>query len=1466
MPAISKIRFTNVVYENGDKRYNDELFLFDGHNGAIVLENGGGKTVFIQTALQAIIPHVEVANRKMKDTLRLDEGPAHIAIEWILSERPRRYGLTCVTLFMTKDSLDSLKYVYEYSSDNAHSIENLPFVRGKRPAEKGEMQDYYSQMDKQHMNAHTFDTIGRYSAYLEENFHIVTSEWESIVKINSGEGDVERFFDDCRTTGQLVDRLLIPNIEDGMAGFESTKFATSFESRLTSFQEYKHFQDKLGEYRKIQSRLDELTNHFERMEQKRTSYMKSKMTAKAYALQTDKEHAKYVDKQIEVDKAREEFEDEKKALSHREKSLSIAVERAKLKDLEEELSSLQKATRQAEEKWRTNREQLAELRLADQLQQQEVLSSRIKRLLQELNDWNERGESEDALEQFQEVGRQLAGAFEKLQAELEKERTNKQLELRQIKNIVQQEKESIEVLQKNIEVGRLDEQREITTISILENEMEQIEKDVLLDKSHTSMEEQQKQWVEEHAKLDGQIIELKNRNTQLRTLVEKATKEREDQQQPLENLRTRCTEKKMHVKEIENEEQLLIDQLQKSSIVWANLHSIYDRQESIDQSMQEDIVRLTGQFEMLLADERSATRLYDDYKEQQRFFADAFLDVQLARWQNQFTYLQTGIEFVMSLDIESTLEEDYPFWAMAVVTTEKEAPLLIEKLQNSQKELQFPVHILTLDEATSIVKEGQTKIVDWITPEHWTTALDNDAFGLWKEEIQKKAEAALETRKNFSLELEGRKRLYEAFQYFIKRYPLVYKQELDLELNELQRKEFQLSQWMSKTNVQIADYQQEMENNRNLIEKLSSEMQGFTIYLEKAKDYLDKNRRKAEHEKTKMHYGEEITAFVRQKKRVERHLLEREEDVREMEDLIRQTEAQLAKEVIDHPLFWKVKNLQALPTEQPIKIIIEEYEELEQKVAGLLSERNVVERELQSARDQLDGIALQIESLTQEYPTILKEGIDFPSNGKEQIRTFTALSPQLEVAKKEAEEVEKGQQRKVNRQEGVVEAKESEVLNPVEFHQALPIEKQELQDAWKAWRQSFDSLEKDRQYTLKQVEHWRSVKEMLQTDAVIHQFLLEEIQVEVLSEKDLLDFTYNAKKRIEEVLLKLRELGQAFEVESKRIENERLNYISFCRSTITDSRLQQTAVQGIETKSSYDEMLHYKELLEKRLHTAEQYAEQHIHTHDKELELFLRHMSMHIRALRTELLTIPKKTGVKIEDSWRQIFHITVPEWNENEGKQLLRSHVNWILAQLELEEYRADDGELDEAKVRTRLERWLNSRQLLQVVLQNKAIRISCHKVTNDNKISRAAFTWEESNSWSGGEKWSKNMSLFLGLLNYVAEKKQHIQPNMKRHRSVILDNPFGKASSGHVLTPVFFIAEQLGFQIITLTAHAEGKFLRDFFPVVYSCRLRQAVGSDRQVMTTNKTIQSAYLRDLEPDSLERLNEVEQIELFELS
>src|SRR5690625_5969946 len=103
--TINKVRLTNVVYEDGNKRFNDEVFHFNGANSAIVLENCGGKTVFIHTVLQAILPHTNLGDRKIKDTLQLENAPAHIGIEWITNENPLRYVATVVTLF-TQDNKD----------------------------------------------------------------------------------------------------------------------------------------------------------------------------------------------------------------------------------------------------------------------------------------------------------------------------------------------------------------------------------------------------------------------------------------------------------------------------------------------------------------------------------------------------------------------------------------------------------------------------------------------------------------------------------------------------------------------------------------------------------------------------------------------------------------------------------------------------------------------------------------------------------------------------------------------------------------------------------------------------------------------------------------------------------------------------------------------------------------------------------------------------------------------------------------------------------------------------------------------------------------------------------------------------------------------------------------------------------------------------------------------------------------
>ncbi len=261
MPAISRIRLCNVIYENGGKRYNDQLFHFDGQNSAVLLENGGGKTVFIQTVLQGIIPHINMADRKIKDTLHLENGPAHIAIEWILSERPRRYGLTCVSLFQENSQLNSLKYTYEYSGDDDHSIENMPYKvevgkDGFRPATRGEISEFFQRMSRTNPFARVFTTITEYGRHLENQFKIIPSEWRKVAIINSGEGNVDEYFNRCKTTEQLLNNLLIPVVEEAVEGDSSTEFASTFEKQREHFKKNRILHEKIEQCQGVKNEID----------------------------------------------------------------------------------------------------------------------------------------------------------------------------------------------------------------------------------------------------------------------------------------------------------------------------------------------------------------------------------------------------------------------------------------------------------------------------------------------------------------------------------------------------------------------------------------------------------------------------------------------------------------------------------------------------------------------------------------------------------------------------------------------------------------------------------------------------------------------------------------------------------------------------------------------------------------------------------------------------------------------------------------------------------------------------------------------------------------------------------------------------------------------------------------------------------------------------------------------------------
>ena len=347
---------------------------------------------------------------------------------------------------------------------------------------------------------------------------------------------------------------------------------------------------------------------------------------------------------------------------------------------------------------------------------------------------------------------------------------------------------------------------------------------------------------------------------------------------------------------------------------------------------------------------------------------------------------------------------------------------------------------------------------------------------------------------------------------------------------------------------------------------------------------------------------------------------------------------------------------------------------------------------------------------------------------------------------------------------------------------------------------------------------------------------------------------------VRELLSSLEGQHSLTQKQQSNVHNKQASVMQFCRNNIGDRRLLETLATGLNSKNDYKELLIYQEKMTEIIMKIIKVAEDDKRESDIELQTFLSHLMTYVKSVAAELPTIQSKTKITVDDQVRQIFVFDIPEWDEEGAKLGLRNYIDATILYYEKESLHED---VNEEVLRKSLFERLSVMRLLEVVMDEQSIKIKCRKVTNDMKINKAPMTWESSNKWSGGEKWSKNMTLFLSILNYLAEKKQHLSPNQKRQRSVILDNPFGKASSEHVLKPVFMIAEKLGFQIIALTAHAEGKFISEFFPVVYSCRLRKTKDPSKQIMTNEKILNHTYLREHSPMTIMRMQEVEQLTLF---
>lgn len=1470
MPAISKIRLTNIVYENGDKRFNDEVFLLDGNNGAILLENGGGKTVFIHTVLQAILPHTFLGNRKIKETLELQNAPAHIGIEWIISERPRRYVTTVVSLFLHRNNLESLRYVFEYEEGHSDSLENIPFVRessgNERPSYKEEMSEYYSGMKSKSQRARTFDTITNFHDYIEEQYQIIKNEWESVVRINSDEGGIEKFFEDCKTTNDLYDRLLIPTVEDSITGHEKGMFANMFEKQREGFQKYHLLKKSMEENASIQTELAKYIVEFEKYSVHQANYAVAKQDAKGLAIaireQSDVTLEAY--RAYEVDQ--ENLTSDIKLLNRQQDSLGILLELATEETLKQEHLHCLATLELEEDKLRKNKRTHASMLYAKAHESLLTSEQLLVKFEQEIEASKRGGEVDDYEAALEQENSKLHGYYVVQLDNLEKQIKQLEMEQQPVKHLLERNTGKLD--ESVIDLASMKQVLDETngSLHVLQEQNKVLSRQLLVNPWQKSVAVEFENWQKRNQHLDERIVNLKNlhrKNTDKAKEIQVAL---EAERKAFNKLESESIEQNHIFETIRKEERKLISRLAEVETRLHRIDDLYLTESSVYSTLLEQQTRTKRKREERLKVERLAYRYVDDYEEQAHFFADSFLAERLKDWHNQAIVIRTGPDFYAALEeSEKVHYKNYPLWAMTLVTRKSDKEKLLVKLAEVKEQLQYPISVLTMEEAKQIGEEGFTE--NWISPAHWRANLDVATFAQWKQTLQEIADEKRLARVEKEEKLALLDNVISHFQQFFSDYPKEYLDQVIANRQVLTRSKESAEHRINQLKKKVEELHETIEKDERDRQKFADEKQGIENLIAKVLDY---NKTEADINKLSMKQRkseDDVKVLEAEVIAIRRIIKESKADKAEIIEKLNSVMHQLENINLDE-VYVEVKQYKAIYSEEMRDVLRANRQRISDKIRGIQSSYDALEVDRKHAVEAIRRFEIELDDILRDNAEVDK-AVDFPPNGDLLIRKIKDEIKAGEVLTKQAGDdshrAEKDYVSQVAKR-GQMEAQFKEdfpVVGLFVFDSGLSEAAHQLAEKQLEITGRSSHLQMKEKQINKNLHEIRKAENALGRYEEAYEFNLETIRERMLTEKERTDFTYNQMKFVKAVIDALQLRRNELKDGKASISKAKIVFNEFCKAQITDRKLREAAMKGIDYKTTYQDVLTFQNNMIITLERADSIARNYISDQDKEVQAFINSIYHHLTNVIEQLRVIPKNTKIKTHDKSKEIFKFTIPDFVEEDGKSRIRKHMDWILEQLETGDYKDDQGMEDSGKVRNRIETWLDTKQLLRIVMDNQGMRVSCRKVTNDNQVTSVLTTWEQSNKWSGGEKWSKNMTLFLGILNFVAEKKQHMATNMKRSRAVILDNPFGKASSDHVLNPVFFIAEQLGFQIIALTAHSDGKFLQDYFPVNYSLKLRPTKDGSKQIMTTEKQLHTAYFQNHEPEEMGRLEVREQLELL---
>ena len=227
----------------------------------------------------------------------------------------------------------------------------------------------------------------------------------------------------------------------------------------------------------------------------------------------------------------------------------------------------------------------------------------------------------------------------------------------------------------------------------------------------------------------------------------------------------------------------------------------------------------------------------------------------------------------------------------------------------------------------------------------------------------------------------------------------------------------------------------------------------------------------------------------------------------------------------------------------------------------------------------------------------------------------------------------------------------------------------------------------------------------------------------------------------------------------------------------------------------------------------------------------------YIRSLYRNIRRIDQKSTIEVNGTRRKMFEIRQPLWDEDDNI-IYRSKCAHLIDRL------IDNvADIEDDKNRERaIAGSLTPDVLYDEIIGIANVKITIYKV-EESRIRK--LNWKEIIANSGGEG---TLSAFIVLTNFMyflnSDPSDIFATKREQRHVLILDNPFAKMTSGHLLKPFFDIAKQTGTQLVIFSGVME-KDVNGPFERIFT--LEKCPQGDKNAVYTRSVEDSGFLAPLE-------------------